>query len=111
MAIRSPRRRSRNGIYVTAACKRSGLLRLDIGRADDLAPFLGVFGDDLGEIGRRAGQCGAADVGESRFDFWLGEAGVDPLVEPVDYLGRRVPVRADAVLRARLVAGLEVADA
>src|SRR5258708_17325872 len=85
-------------------------LRLDMGRPDDLAPFFGVFGDDLREIGRRAGQCSAADVSESRLDFWLGEPSVDLLVEPVDYLGRSVPGRADAVPRACLVAGHEVGD-
>ena len=51
-----------------------GSLRLDVGRPHHLAPLLGVVGDDLGEIGRRAGQCGAADVGESRLHLGIGEA-------------------------------------
>ena len=87
----------------TDVCVQTGLLRLDIGSADDLAPFLGIFGDELGKIGGRAGQRGASHLDESRFDRWVRQPGVDLPVELVDDLGRRVPGRADTALRACLV--------
>src|SRR6266542_3650873 len=49
------RRRVERGLVASAAAY-SGLI---FGRADDLAPFLGVFGDELAEVGGRAGQHGA----------------------------------------------------
>src|SRR5215510_13207326 len=37
-------------------CKRLPLLRLDTREPHHLSPFLGFLGDELGEVGRRAGK-------------------------------------------------------
>src|SRR5262249_48637567 len=41
---------SRNGLY---GMSRAGLLRLDVGGPDHLAPLLGLVGDELAEVGGR----------------------------------------------------------
>src|SRR5262245_65125140 len=51
-------RYSRNGIYGICAASASASLRLDVGCQDHLAPFDGLVGDKLGEIGGRARQHG-----------------------------------------------------
>ena len=51
----------------------------------------------------------AAQVGKPRLDLGIGESRVDLLVELVDDLGGRVPRRANAEPRARLVARHELA--
>src|SRR5262245_30899403 len=40
-------------------------LRLDIGGPDHVAPPLGVFGDELGKLGRRAAERRGAHVGDA----------------------------------------------
>jgi hypothetical protein len=60
---------------------REDLLRLDVCRQDYLAPFFGFVSDELCEIGRRAGEHGAAHVGQSRLDLGISKGGVDLLVE------------------------------
>ena len=77
------------------------LLRLDVGRSDDLAPFLGVFGNELPEVARRHRLWNAAYVGEARPYFWIGEGRIDLFVELVDDLGRRV-LRRDYAIPTRL---------
>src|SRR5262249_44724740 len=83
-------------------------LGLDVGRADHLAPLLGVLGDELTKIGRRARKRRAAQVGKPRLDLGVGEACIDLLVEVLDNLYGRVARRADAVPVACLVAGQEL---
>ena len=73
-----------------------GLLRLDVGRPDDLAPFLGFIGDELAEVGGRERERDAAQVGEPRFDLGIGKRCVDFLVELIDDFGWRVLGRAEA---------------
>ena len=46
---------SPNGIYGMSAAQ-TDLLRLDVGRPDHLGPFLGFVGDELAEVGGRAGK-------------------------------------------------------
>src|SRR5262245_62391437 len=65
-------------------------LRLDIGRADDVAPLFGFVGDELAEIRRRAGQWGSSHAREARLQYRIGEAFVHGAVEPVDHLARRM---------------------
>src|SRR5262245_6901159 len=60
------------------------LLRLDAGEPDHLGPFLGLGGDERGEVGGRAGERRAAQFGETRLDPGVGEPRIDLLVEPVD---------------------------
>jgi hypothetical protein len=43
--------------------RRRGSVRLEAGELDHLAPFLGIRGNQLAEIGRRARKCGAAQLG------------------------------------------------
>src|SRR5215203_5361288 len=62
-------------------------LRLDIRGPDHLAPFLCIIGDELAEVGRRAGNHRAAQIAELRFDSGIRETRIDLLVEPVDDLG------------------------
>src|SRR5262245_60863694 len=76
--------------------------RLDVGCADHLAPFLGVVGDELGEVSGRAHKRRAAEVGEPRFHIGVCKGRVDLVVELVDDLNRRVLGRADAEPEARL---------
>src|SRR5215470_11215812 len=72
-------------------------LRLDVGRPDHPAPLLGLLGDELAEVGGRAGKHGAAELGEPRLRLGVGENRVDLLIEPHDDLGWRFARRADPV--------------
>jgi hypothetical protein len=42
---------SRNGIYGMSTGNWIGLIHLEAGELDHLAPFLGLLGDELGEVG------------------------------------------------------------
>src|SRR5262245_21962230 len=63
---------------------------LDVGRADHLAPLLGFHGDERAEVGGRACQYRATQIGKARFEFGINKASVDLRVELVDDLGGRV---------------------
>src|SRR3954471_15875558 len=76
--------------FMYSPLDRSRLLRLHIGGADHLAPLLGLGGDELAELGGRAGQHRAAQFGQPRLQFRIGKTGVDLLVELVDDIGRRL---------------------
>ena len=97
-------RHSRNGTLWNIRPPEAALLRLDVGRSDHL-PLLGFIGDEVAEVGGRARNHRAAQVGKPRLDLGVGERGVDFLVELVDDLGGRVLGCADANPRTRLVAG------
>ena len=60
---------------------RISLLRLDVGGPDHLAPFLSLVGDELGEVGGRTREHGAAEVGKSCLHLGIGEGRIDLLVE------------------------------
>src|SRR5262245_53543990 len=76
---------------------------------DYLAPFFGLLGNELAEVGRRAWKCRGAQIGEPRHEFGFCEYCVDLLVELVDDLDGCVPRRANAMKSARLVARHEIA--
>src|ERR1700722_3870011 len=78
-------------------------LRLDVRELDHLGPFLGLFGNELAEIGWRAGKWHGAQSGKPRLQRGIGEARIDRLVELVDDVGRRGLGRADAIEDARIV--------
>src|SRR6185369_3582820 len=82
----------------------------DVAGPDYLSPLSRLFGDELAEVGRRAGKRRGAQVGKARLQLWIGEARVDRTVELADDLDGRVPGRADAVPAARLVTGHELGD-
>src|SRR5262245_49700673 len=84
-------------------------VRLDVEGPDDLAPLFAVVSDELAEIGGRANERRAAELGEPRLDFGIGEAGVNGLIELVNNLRRRVLWRTDPKPLARLVARHEFA--
>src|SRR5215831_8238400 len=88
----------------------SASVRLDVEGPDDLAPLFAVVSDELAEIGGRANECRAAELGEPRLDFGIGEAGVNGLIELVNNLRRRVLRRTDPKPLARLVTRHEFAQ-
>jgi hypothetical protein len=88
---------TRPGIHRFRGTKRYGIwigtaasVRLDVGRADHLAPLIGLFGDELAELGGRARKQYAAHFSEPRLDLGISKARVDCVVEFLDDFGRRV---------------------
>src|SRR5262245_64281756 len=79
-----------NGIYGICAASASASLRLDVGRHNHLAPFLGFVGDEFAEISRRACKRRAAQIGKPCFEFWICNADIDFLVQSFDELCGRV---------------------
>src|SRR5258708_4440671 len=77
-------------------------LRLDVGRSDDLAPFLRLVRDKLFEFDWREHERRAAQIGEARLGFAIAKRCVDLLIEPVDDLRRRLLGRTDAEQRSGL---------
>src|SRR5262245_15555307 len=69
---------------------------LEVGRPDHLGPLLGVVGNELAEIGGRAGKQRAAEVEQPRLELRILERCVDLPVEPVDDPDRRCLRRTDA---------------
>src|ERR1051325_2126939 len=100
--------RSRIEIYGMSAGDYSPCL--DVGCPYYLAPLLGFVGNELSDLGRRAGEHGAPKIAKLRPDLGIGEAGIDFLVELVDDLGRRVLGRTEAIPSACLVAWHEFPD-
>ena len=90
-------------------CRADGLLGLDVGRPDHLAPLLGFVGDELAKVGGRASDHRAAEVGKPHLQLRIGEPGIDLIIELVDDLGGCVLGRADALPCARLVTGQKIA--
>jgi hypothetical protein len=60
-------------LSMTRRC-RAASLRLDVRRPDHLGPLFGFVGDELAEVGGRAGQHGATEIGKPMFDFGVSEA-------------------------------------
>src|SRR5262249_17826919 len=87
-----------------------GLLRLDVGRPDHLAPLLGFGGEELAKFGRLTGKRCIAQIAESRFHLGAHETRIGLPVEPFDDVRRRIPGGAQAKPRARLVARHEITE-
>src|SRR5262249_7540390 len=83
-------------------------LRLDTCELHDLAPLLGFLGDERREVGRRAGNHGAAKIGNSLAHLRVGESRLDLVVEPVDDLRGRGPWCSDPKPSARLEARQDI---
>src|SRR6516162_6779538 len=75
---------------------------LRTGEFHHLCPLFGFVGYELAEIGGRACNCGAAQLGEPRLDLRIGESDVDFLVEHANNFGGRISGRSHAPPRARL---------
>src|SRR5262249_22759611 len=73
---------------------------LDVSGPDHLAPLLGLFDDDLLELGRRHGHWHTAELGKTRLDLLVREARVYFFVERDNDFVRRAFGRADALPRA-----------
>ena len=86
------------------------LLRLDVGRSDDLAPFLGFLGEELAEIRGRHRQRHRAEVGQPDLYPWFRKGRVDFSVEPIDDFCRNVLGAAESDHKGRFVARQEIAN-
>src|SRR5262245_47914996 len=84
--------------------------RLDVGRSDDLAPFLGFLGEELAEIRGRHRQRHSAEVGQPGLYPWFRKGRVDFSVEPIDDFRRNVLGPAEADHKGRFVARQKFAD-
>src|SRR5215510_6328328 len=67
-----------------------GLIGLDVGRPDHLAPLFGFIRDELAELGRRHRHRGVAEVGKPDLHSRISKGGFNFLVEPLDDFGRSV---------------------
>src|SRR5207302_10683871 len=97
----------RPAVSTTCGASQSALYARGL---DHLAPLLGFVGDELPEVGGRAGQRCATQLGKPRLDLGVGEARVDLPVELIDNLEGRVPGCDNAEPNARLVTGHKIAQ-
>src|SRR5215471_19998193 len=88
----------------------AGLLWLDVGRPDHLAPLLGFVGNEFAEVGGRASKHTDAHVGEPPLQLGIGERRIHFLVELLDDLSGRVPWRAQTPHSARFISRNKFAD-
>src|SRR5581483_6775521 len=65
--------------------KMTKSVRFDAGELDHLGPFLGFAADELLEVGGRAGEHVAAEIGKALSHSGIGERGIDLLVENLDH--------------------------
>src|SRR5207245_4128190 len=87
--------------YVVEFGTRS--IRLRARELGHLAPFLGFVGDEITEVGGRAGKWRAAELGDLMRHLGIGERRIDLAVELVDDFDGRVFWRTKSVPWARLV--------
>jgi hypothetical protein len=102
---RARRQLSAHGKLIVAESFRS-----DAGERHNLAPLRGFVGDEPAEIGWRARQHLAPQVGEPSLDLGIGEARIDLLVQPVNDCGWRGLGGADSEGGACLKARHEIPD-
>src|SRR5438128_1698530 len=88
----------------------SQLFKLDVRRADHLAPFLGRADDKLIKLGWRARKHGGGEVTDPRPDLGIGEPRIDLLVELIDHLDGRAPGSSNPNPGAGLETRLEIAE-
>src|SRR5215471_2718961 len=88
----------------------AGLLWLDVGRADNLAPLLDFRANESPEIGGRAGEHCCAQVPKPRLHLGVSESRIDLPVELLDNLGRRLLGGTDTLPNACFQAGHEIAN-
>jgi hypothetical protein len=69
----------------------SFLLRLNVGRSDHLAPFLGLLRDEPAVVGGRTHKYRGTEVGKPGFQLGIGEPRIDLFVVA---LGAPIPLTA-----------------
>src|SRR5262249_26756113 len=90
--------------------RRRASIRLSARELHYLAPLLGLVHEELVEVGGAAGKQRGAELGEALLRDRIGEDRVGRLVELLDDVGGRALRHAEAVPRARLVAGQKLRD-
>src|SRR5215831_11521467 len=90
--------------YDETPSRRGRSLGLCTGNFHDLRPFVSFLADELGELGGGSCICLITQVGDPRFDFGIGKARVDLLVQQFDQFRWRIPRRANAMPSTSLVA-------
>src|SRR4029077_4581627 len=78
------------------ASGRTGSLRLEAGEFDHLAPLLGLLGDQLAEVGGRAGNRVTVKISHPSLHRWIDERRVDLAIELLNDLGWGALGNADA---------------
>ena len=66
---------------------------LDVGRSDDLFPFIGIFRNELAKLGECHRLRNTTYLGESSPHRGVAKKGIDLAVELVDNIGRGIPKR------------------
>src|SRR5262245_50295460 len=102
-------RSSDNGSYGMSGPGLLGSLRLEASKFGNLAPLLGLCGDELPEAGGHHRHRHTTQIGEPHFQRRIGEARVDLLVQLGDDLYGRILGHTNAMPRTRLVARHELA--
>src|SRR5262249_18458592 len=77
--------------------------RWDVRGSDDVAPLLGFVGDELAELGWCERGRRAAELGDPRVQFGIGETRINLLVDFVDDVGRRAVWGAYPIPRTHLI--------
>src|SRR5215467_6166384 len=107
---RSHRRRySRNGTLWNIGPVAVSL-RLDASGLDHFGPPLGIVGDELAEVGGRAGEYFTTEFGHPRLHRRIGDGRVDLPVEPFDDPGGGALGNANAKPAGDRVARDNIAD-
>src|SRR5262249_2842902 len=76
----------------------------------DFGPFLGVTGDELAELRRRAGEHDSAKIGETRLQGRVRQPGIHGGIEPDNDFRRRVLRCTKAGPETRLGTGYVISD-
>src|SRR5262249_16740803 len=104
-SLRPGTRRSRNQTLWSI-----GSLALDVRCSDHLAPLLGIFDNEFGELSGRAYKWFRAQIDEPRFERGISKGGIHLLIEDRDDLWRRACGGSNTIPTARLVARQKLPD-
>ena len=100
----------RKGSFITSLSRKcDASFRLNVGRSDHLAPFLGFCGDELSEVGGRPRSTVAPKSASRVFILGSARAALTSLIELLDDLRGCVLGNAHSIPCARLVARHEIA--
>src|ERR1019366_2084754 len=95
---------SRTRTLWNIGAETSGLLRLDVGLSDHLAPFLGLVRDELSELGHAHRRWQPSQLYNARLDLGVDEGGINLSIEHLDDLRRRTARGGETSPRTRLIA-------